>query len=48
MKGNKEVRNEARLNLGIPEKVDLDIIKIMEQCSIQTDKWKEYIRVEQK
>jgi hypothetical protein len=46
MDGNKEVGVEIRSNREIPVKETVDIQKIMEQCNIHPERWKEYISTE--
>ncbi|MGF7046284.1 hypothetical protein J2T13_000760 [Paenibacillus sp. DS2015] len=48
MKDGKEVSTEARSNREIPEKRELDILKIMQQCGIHPGKWNDYIEDQQK
>lgn len=48
MKERKEVGTEARSNREIPDKNNVDILKIMQQCGIHPEVWKDYIREIQK
>lgn len=48
MKEGKEVGTEARSNREKPDKREIDILKIMQQCGIHPDKWKDYIKDQQK
>lgn len=48
MKERNEVGTEARSNREIPDKESVDILKIMQQCGIHPEVWKDYIRNLQK
>ncbi|WP_438347590.1 hypothetical protein ACP8HI_18175 [Paenibacillus sp. FA6] len=47
MNGNKELGTEARFDVEIQQKENMDIIKIMAQCNIAPERWKAYINEEQ-
>ena len=46
MDGNKEVGIVAWFEEEVPKKENVDIIKILEQCNIDLERWKDYIRAE--
>lgn len=48
MKEGKEVGAEARSHGEIPEKKEIDIKKIMQQCGIHPEKWRDYINAQQR
>ncbi|WP_161487826.1 hypothetical protein [Paenibacillus glacialis] len=48
MKETKELGTETRPNRELPDKENVDILKIMQQCGIHPERWNDYIRVQSK